>query len=216
MYLLGEGAFGDLSHEAQRVVGVSEREVDRLINLVKDWLDVQVIEAGKLQLHCRQVYIGDVLLQCSEAVQAVANRKGIEIEADDSDIQVLADSERLTQVLVNLVSNAIQYSPSGSRVIMSARQIDSMCRVSVIDTGPGISRDKQEQIFERYKRAIDDGGSNKRGAGLGLAICKDIIESHGGTIGVESELGRGSTFWFDVPLAATITLAKEESFQIHQ
>ncbi len=200
MWLLGEGAFGDLSGEAKRIVGVSEREVDRLINLVKDWLDIQVIEAGKLELHTKKMYMSSVVEQSTDAVQPFAEKSNVKIDATDTDYRVTGDAERLTQVLVNLLSNAVQYSPGGTTVKVITTADQGLCRVNVIDSGPGIPRENQEMIFERYRRANGDSGGNKRGAGLGLAISKEIIERHGGMIGVTSEEGKGSTFWFDIPL----------------
>lgn len=199
LWLLGEGAFGDLSTDAARVVGVSEKEVDRLITLVKDWLDIQVIEAGRLELQRKPINISIPVDQSIDAVQPYAGNAKVQIDAHGCDLLVYADTERLTQVLVNLLSNAVQYSTPGSAIRVSYKESDKYCRVTVTDNGPGIPIDKQEKIFERYKR--ESSGDNKRGAGLGLAISKEIVERHGGAIGVFSEVGVGSTFWFDIPLA---------------
>lgn len=200
MWLLSEGAFGELSSEARRIADVSEREVDRLINLVKDWLDVQVIESGQLALHCRAIHILAVIEQSIDAVLPLAAKSNIRVEATDCGHEVVADHERLTQVMVNLLSNAIQYSPQGSKILIHGAAEQRMCRIHVTDTGPGIPHEQQIAIFNRFQRGAGDHEHNKRGAGLGLAIAKEIVERHGGTIGVTSEPGAGSTFWFDIPL----------------
>jgi signal transduction histidine kinase len=110
-----------------------------------------------------------------------------------------ADADRIVQVLVNLLSNAVKFSPSGSSVIVGASQVDDQVEVRVTDTGRGIPARLLPNIFQRFEQVSASDATEKGGSGLGLAICKDIAELHGGTIGVESEEGKGSTFWFRLP-----------------
>ena len=114
------------------------------------------------------------------------------------DLQVCADAERIGQVLVNFVNNAIKYAPDSKEVQINIVKIDNMAKVSVIDKGLGISPDKIPHLFDRYFR-VDNSGSQYSGLGLGLYIIAEIIKKHGGQIGADSEMGKGSTFWFTLP-----------------
>ena len=114
---------------------------------------------------------------------------------------VRADADRLVQVLVNLVSNAVKFSPAGAAVHVAVRESGGRARVEVIDRGRGVPAAHRSAIFERFRQVESSDARDKGGTGLGLAICKAIVEQHGGDIGVESEEGRGSTFWFEVPSA---------------
>jgi len=113
---------------------------------------------------------------------------------------VIGDENRIVQVLVNLLSNAVKFSPRGSAITMSAQETAGFVEVAVRDRGRGVPRSYQRSIFERFQQVEASDSRQKGGTGLGLAICKTIVEQHGGTIGVESEVGRGSTFWFRIPM----------------
>ena len=117
-----------------------------------------------------------------------------------TDFSIYADGDRLVQVMVNLTSNALKFSPEQSTISISASQESDWLEVRLKDEGPGIPAGEQEKIFERFKQVSSSSSRVKGGTGLGLAICKDIIAQHKGTIGVESEEGKGSTFWFRIPV----------------
>jgi signal transduction histidine kinase len=123
-------------------------------------------------------------------------RLSASLPADDD--QVMVDPERVALVFSNLINNAIRHTPSGGIIDVRAQATDGLMRFEVSDTGEGIPREHQRYIFERYYRVP---GSGSKGAGLGLSIAKEMVEAHGGEIGVESEVGRGSAFWFTIPRA---------------
>jgi len=129
------------------------------------------------------------------------------LQIPSSDIHLYADGDRLTQVMTNLLSNAVKFSPRGSLVTVIVEKVPNYVQFKVIDQGPGIPRAHRSNLFERYKQVKGTRVSGQRGTGLGLNICKLIVEQHGGMIGFESEEGRGSTFWFRIPAQA---MTKEE------
>lgn len=168
--------------------------------LIDDLLDVSSIQAGKLTLDHTSCQLSSLLSETVEAHEPLARDKGIalRVEGLECDHGIRCDRGRLQQVLANLVGNAIKFCGSGDRVVVRAETMDSQTvLVSVDDTGPGIAGDHIEHIFDLYWMA----GGTKRGTGLGLFISKGIVESHGGRIWAESEIGRGTTVCFTVPLA---------------
>ena len=201
--LLRSGAVGDLPPEAGDLVAVAERNVIRLIGLINDILDLERLEDGRIELHLASVPAGGAVTRAVEAVHAFAGEQGILLESGPSDADVRADGDRLVQVLVNLLSNAVKFSPRGSKVSVTVTAVGDMAEFRVADRGRGIPPALRIAIFERYRQVEAGDTREKGGAGLGLAICKAIVEQHGGTIGVESEEGRGSTFWFRVPIAVS-------------
>jgi len=132
-------------------------------------------------------------------VQHIARQYSVSIDTTDTDAHVYADSARLVQVLVNLLSNAIKFSPAGSVVHVSVNDTADWLELRVADQGRGIPLSQKESIFEKFKQVEAADSKEKGGTGLGLPICKKIIEQHGGTIGVDSKEGKGSTFWFRIP-----------------
>ena len=117
----------------------------------------------------------------------------------DRDLEIHADEHRIDQVVVNFVNNAVKYAPDSKDICLNVEKIGNMAKISVKDTGPGIAPDKIPHLFSRYYRA-DYSGSQYSGLGLGLYISAEIVKRHGGEIGVDSELGKGSTFWFKLPI----------------
>ena len=126
------------------------------------------------------------------------------------ELQVYADAERVNQVVINFVNNAIKYAPESKEIKINIEKVTDMAKVSVSDKGPGISADKLTHLFDRYYR-VDTSGVQYSGLGLGLYISAEIIKKHNGQIGVDSELGKGSTFWFTLPLSS-IWLINKISF----
>ncbi|MDQ2884745.1 MAG: HAMP domain-containing histidine kinase [Chloroflexota bacterium] len=174
-------------------------QTKRLTTLIDELMDVSSIRAGKVELHKRKCDLKDV---CREVVedQRLLSGRVITLDAPSEPMKMQVDCERLAQVFVNLVGNAVKYSPEGSPVAVSIGKQDRVALVQVRDSGKGIPRDQQERIFETFYRAPDTQTSSKRGLGLGLAIAKDIIERHEGRIWCESEPGQGSTFFVELPL----------------
>ncbi len=194
--LLEAGVYGELSDKARKEVTVAESNTTRLINLINDLLDIEKMEAGKLAMNCQNIPLAPVLEKSFEAVMAFADQHKVEMDVPGTDLQVYGDSDRLVQVLVNLLSNAIKFSPPNSTVTITVEATSGWVTVKVIDHGRGIPAGFRKAIFERFQQVEPGDASEKKGTGLGLPICKAIIEGHGGLIGVESEEGKGSTFWF--------------------
>jgi signal transduction histidine kinase/CheY-like chemotaxis protein len=180
-------------------VVVSEGE--RLTKLIDDVLDLAKIEAGKLEWHMETVAMADVIDRATAATSSLFHHKGLALVRDVAlDLPpVVGDADRLMQVVINLISNAVKFTAAGS-VTCRARLEDDGIAVSVIDTGLGISAADQPKVFEKFKQVGDTLTDKPKGTGLGLPICREIVEHHGGHIWVESEPGKGSTFSFVVPV----------------
>jgi signal transduction histidine kinase/CheY-like chemotaxis protein len=182
-------------------VVVSEGE--RLTKLIDDVLDLAKIEAGKLEWHMEDVGIADIIDRATAATSSLFEQKGLRLIKDvATDLPVLkGDRDRLIQVVINLISNAVKFTSEGSVTCRAVRQGGDVV-VSVVDTGLGIAPADQPKVFERFKQVGDTLTDKPKGTGLGLPICREIVEHHGGRIWVESALGQGSTFSFSLPLPA--------------
>src|SRR5262249_24810352 len=149
--------------------------------------------------------LAPILDSCVESVSQLADKKSIAVRATATDAWVKVGEGRISQVILNLLGNAVKFSPAGSEIIVDALKKGDWIEIRVADQGPGISPEQQKLIFERFHQVPGDDQAKAQGSGLGLAICKLIVEAHGGKIGIESEVGKGCTFWFTVPLALTPT-----------
>jgi len=197
--LIARGAYGDeLSGKTRDAMEATDHEFQRLINLINDLLDVEQLESGKLDMHFDLIPIAYVLEKSYQAIRGSADQKQISISIPDCDVEVYADGDRLVQVLINLLANAIKFSPQKGSITVSIDEDQQWVTVKVQDQGPGIAEEHHARIFDRFRQADSAAGTKEKGAGLGLAICKDIIEAHHGTLGVESAPERGSIFWFRV------------------
>jgi two-component system phosphate regulon sensor histidine kinase PhoR len=199
--LLG-GALDD-PENSRRFVEIIRNHALRLSRLTDDLLKLSRIEAGKLDLELQPVSLAHVIEATVEATRSRAEAGGLSIAVDCPPglPRVQADSSLLREVLQNLLDNAVQYTPPGGRIEIRAEREGDFVAVSVADTGIGIPQAEQQRIFERFYR-VDPARSRELGStGLGLAIVKHIVEAHGGSVGVESVVGRGSKFTFRVPLA---------------
>jgi len=196
--LLG-GYAGELPAEATELLGISLTAVDRLVRLINDLLDISKIESGKMELHFDRLDVTECIAKSMRSLRALAEAHKVSIRADEGGHlpPVLADRDRLEQVITNLLSNALKYSPPDSEVRILIRNLDNGVRVSVCDQGPGIASENLEKIFDRFFQLA----GSKKGSGLGLTICRALIEQHRGRIWAESELGRGSQFHFEIPAA---------------
>ncbi|HWP83918.1 MAG TPA: ATP-binding protein [Terriglobia bacterium] len=197
--LLG-GYAGELPPEASELLGISLTAVDRLVRLVNDLLDIAKIESGKMELHLDRLDISECINKSMRSLRALAEAHKVSIRSERSEDLplVLGDRDRLEQVITNLLSNALKYTPQESVVSILARKVNNAVRVSVCDQGPGIPPHLLEKVFDRFCQL----SGAKKGSGLGLTICRALIEQHGGRIWVESELGRGSQFHFEIPAAS--------------
>ncbi len=203
--LLAGGVLGPLSPDAAEIVAVAERNVVRLIGLINDILDLERLDGGRLEMRFESSEVRLIVERSLEAVRSFADQSNVVLAVDPvpSSVRVRADADRLVQVLVNLVSNAVKFSPPGGRVTTRVVLAPGMAEFQVEDRGRGVPPALREAIFERYRQVEASDSRNKGGAGLGLAICKAIVEQHGGSIGVRDAVGAGSLFWFRVPLVST-------------
>ena len=180
-------------------VVVSEGE--RLTKLIDDVLDLAKIEAGKLEWNMVPVTVQEIIDHATAATASLLEPKGLRLVKDvDATLPpITADRDRLIQVVINLISNAVKFTDTGTITCRAVRQAD-MVVISVIDTGLGIAPADQAKVFERFKQVGDTLTDKPKGTGLGLPICREIVEHHGGRIWVDSELGSGSTFSFSLPI----------------
>jgi len=191
-----------LSAPAASMLRIARQNTRRLLRLVNDVLDVERLRAGRMPLTPAVHAVEALMNEAVENVAALAEAKSIRMGVSAGALRVLADGDRVVQVLVNLLSNAVKFSDEGAAVEISAREGEGrFTRFEVADHGRGIPPEMQERIFERLQQVnAADGGT--RGAGLGLAIARGIVQAHGGEMGVVSEPGEGSTFWFTLPSVA--------------
>jgi PAS domain S-box-containing protein len=201
--LLEGGIVGELPGEANEMVRIARTNSDRLIRLVNDILDLEKMEAGKLELHPRELAVADLVAGVVESLAGMANENGVALAVDvEPNLRIAADEDRAVQLLTNLVSNAIKFSPPETRVRIEASSTDrrSAC-IRVRDQGPGIAQDQIGRLFQKFHQVDASDRRARGGTGLGLAISKAIAEQHGGRIGVDSVLGEGATFWVELPIA---------------
>ncbi len=181
-------------------------EGQRLTALVDDFLDLQRIEQGQFQLTREPVDFAELLEEEIALYGGQSSRHTFELKIEPDRAAVIADADRarLTQMIGNLFSNAVKYSPDGGVVAVTAKRRNGAVRVSIADRGLGIPAADRDRIFEKFFRVSSD-GRTIGGTGLGLAVCKEIVEAHDGDIGFDTSEGNGSTFWFEVPVTAGAT-----------
>ncbi len=180
------------------------KQANYMLELINDLLDVSQIEAGRLELQLELLHLGDFLTEAVHWHAGLAAAKQTSVVlADRPDVVLHADPARLRQVVDNFLSNAVKYGPLGGTVTVRAEQWGQYWRISVQDEGPGIREEEREQLFQYFGRLSSKPSGGERSTGLGLAIARRVVEAHGGTVGVESEMGHGSTFWFTLPCLAS-------------
>ncbi|MGM9476186.1 chemotaxis protein CheB [Pedobacter sp. GSP4] len=184
-----------------RFIDKANSQIGKLTTLVDDLLDVTKIQAGKMTFTISSFQVAEVINDAVDGVQGSLGMQAIIRDVDD--ISISADRNRIEQVISNFLSNALKYSPNGKEISITAKSDGKMLRLTVKDQGMGIPEDKAKLIFERFFR-VEDSSSFVSGLGLGLYISSQIIQRHGGEIGVNSILEKGSEFWFTVPLQARI------------
>jgi two-component system phosphate regulon sensor histidine kinase PhoR len=199
---LESGALRD-EKAAMEFVSRADMEVDRLVQLVEELLELSRIESGEVPLARERIDLSAVASGATQRQQHRAQRAGIELTFESAHpvAEIIGDADRLERVVLNLLSNAVKFTPEKGTVRVTCERTGDHATVSVIDSGVGIDPDHVDRVFERFYKA--DRSRQEGGTGLGLAVVKHTIEAHGGTVGVTSELGGGSTFWFQIPLAPT-------------
>jgi PAS domain S-box-containing protein len=198
--LLSAGKGGELSPVGARMLEIAVQNTDRLIRLINDILDLERIESGKETMDMAPLSAAELVRHVADVMHPVADRAGVRLEVRaERDVSLVADGDRLLQVLTNLVSNAVKFSDPGGAVVVSVELDDEGAVFRVADQGRGIPPEKLESIFGRFQQVDSSDSRQKGGTGLGLAICRSIVQQHGGRIWAESEPGEGSTFVFTVP-----------------
>jgi two-component system, NtrC family, sensor histidine kinase KinB len=200
IHLCLEHAAGPLSEKQSDLLYGARDDCERLQRIVDELLDLARIQGGKMQLDRRRVAPRALLETALEAERGRAAERHVELAAESAPglPELDVDRERIELVFANLITNAIRHSPPGAGVRVRASEADHSVRFEVIDQGSGIAPQLREVIFEKFAQ----GAGTHGGAGLGLSIAREIVAAHGGTIGVESELGRGSRFWFTIPVGS--------------
>lgn len=197
--LMRNGVTGELPEKAEKKVRVLESNVGRLIRLINDLLDIEKLESGKFELIIRDCKLKNIIETSLDATSEFALNRRIELIVPETELILNADQDRIVQVLINFLSNAIKYSKEESQVIVELAEVEDFVEVRVKDSGRGIPATHLEKIFDRFQQVEKSDETEKGGTGLGLAISKAIIEQHpGGKIGVDSTPGEGSTFWFRI------------------
>jgi PAS domain S-box-containing protein len=212
--LVASGLLGSIPERADHMVKMAITNSDRLIRLINDILDIERIESGRSTMEIRSTELEDLVANSIESITAAADAAQVSITSDVQPLTVEVDPDRIQQTLVNLIGNAIKFSPAGSTVAVSAHVDGAEAVISVRDTGRGIPADRIGRIFERFEQVDSSDARQKGGSGLGLAISKSIIQQHGGRIWVQSQPGKGSTFAFALPLvrhAATPPVQSNET-----
>ncbi|MCC7527272.1 MAG: HAMP domain-containing histidine kinase [Candidatus Melainabacteria bacterium] len=208
--LLVSGAYGKLTPRGHTRVIDAERESERLISMINELLDIDKLESGNMQLLRDDCQLQPIFRRATEAVQVIAETRQVKIETTQYNPIVNVDEDRIVQIIINLLGNAVKYSPEGGLIKIDAVEERDFVRIDVIDQGPGIPKKDKKLVFERFKQIEGEEYKRSGSSGLGLAICKSLVESHGGVIGVDSEAGKGSRFWF------TIKKAKETDNSIEE
>ncbi|MGI9542457.1 MAG: ATP-binding protein [Cyclobacteriaceae bacterium] len=202
LMLLQDKRFGDLNPEQKEIVGSMKSEVQRLIKMVSELLDISKMETGTIALD-KKLVSPQMLIEYSAApFEVQLNEKNINLlkKIDPEIGEFMADTEKISWVLINFLSNAIRYTAPGEDILVEASRSNGYVEFGVIDHGPGIPEEDLDKVFRRFVQLSTNGHKNEKGLGLGLAISKEVINEHQGEIGVESNLGEGSRFFFRIPL----------------
>ncbi|MBI3229348.1 MAG: PAS domain S-box protein [Burkholderiales bacterium] len=201
--LLAAGITGQFSDSTKRMLDIASANTERLTRLINDLLDVQKLESGVLALNLEKLSLPALIAEAVEANQAYAQRLGVSIlpSAPIPEVMLEVDGGRFQQVMANLLSNAAKFSEKGDLVKLDVRQIDqTWIRIEVTDQGPGIPLEFRDRVFQKFAQA--DGSNTKSigGSGLGLSIAKAIVNQMHGEIGFSTELGKGTCFYFELPI----------------
>lgn len=203
----------DMHTQGMTLVDMAYQNSKQLSVLINDILDFEKLNANRMEFHSQPMVLASFLERALELNQSYAEnfQVSFKLEQPISKVAVLADENRLMQVMANLLSNAAKHSPAGEQVLISVKEGQGMVRVAVTDRGAGVPETFREHVFKEFTQAESSSSRVKNGTGLGLAISKSIIEKLGGKIGFDSVVGQGATFYFDLPLAETHRPPSENS-----
>ncbi len=200
LYILLEQTIGALSDKQMELLEAGRQDTERLHGLVEELLELSRLEHGKTEMHCKPIAPADLAKDAIDRNGRLGEDSLVKVQNEISPFlpAVFVDPDRVPLILDNLLSNAIRHSPKNGVVFLRAALAEGFVRFTVKDSGPGVPPEHRERIFEKFYRVSGRGGGS---AGLGLYIAREVVRNHGGDIGIESESGKGSTFWFTLPLA---------------
>lgn len=199
--LIMSGETGDLNDDMKKFLEIIYTSSLKMLDMINNLLDITVIESGRLELHLHRGSIKALLEEQVEISRFLAERKSISIKSKlDNTSEINFDKYRISQVLDNIIGNAIKYSPQGSIIYVTLQENNGFIRIAVRDEGPGIPKEDQEKMFQEYRRLKAQATGGEKSAGLGLAIAKKIMDYHNGTITVDSQPGKGATFVISLPV----------------
>jgi PAS domain S-box-containing protein/diguanylate cyclase (GGDEF)-like protein len=209
--LVVDGALGSINADQKAALAIAKQDIDRLARLINDLLDISKIEAGRMELKKSSVVISSLAEEVLLSFQNQAGKKHIQLKTrlKRGLPPLYIDPDKISQVLANLISNSIKFTPENGRITVGVKDKGNEVEISVADTGVGISPDNIAKLFDRFSQFNRVYGPGERGTGLGLAISKEIVEMHGGRIWVESEVGKGSTFTFSLPRMSQDVIFRE-------
>jgi signal transduction histidine kinase len=208
VHLCTEEVAGPVTEKQAELLHAAREDCDRLQAMVDDLLDLSRIESGRVELFPLPTAVSHLVQSAFEEHEQEAAEAGLSltVESPLPEVRVLADHERIGHVFSNLIANAIRHTPKGGHVTLGAHALDGSMRFTVTDTGKGIPQEYRERIFEKFFRVPE---AEPKGTGLGLYIAREIVRGHDGEIGVESEPGKGSTFWFTIPVSGQAVRRRE-------
>ena len=201
--LLNTQQLGTLTDKGKKIINIAINNTERLIRLVNDILDLERIKLGKITMQPAKCNAAQLLYQAAQTMESMADAAQITLSVEPTTVEILVDSDRILQTLTNLLSNAIKFSEPGKTVWLRSRINSDYLQIEVQDQGRGIPSDKLQLVFERFQQVDASDSRSKGGTGLGLPICRSIIEQHNGRIWVESIFGQGSTFYINLPLVVS-------------
>lgn len=187
----------------EKALGIIQESTERLTRFINDILDLAKLKAGHVEIHPKAMHLKDLADNIAGLFHPLIEKRGLELTVDVPATvpEIMADEEKVRQVITNLLSNALKFTPAGGKIRISAKNQTEFIQISVSDTGPGVPEEARDAIFERFRQVnnVKNLSGNQKGTGLGLAIAKGNVEAHGGRIWIESELGRGTIVHFTLP-----------------
>jgi signal transduction histidine kinase len=198
--LMLDGALGATTADQQDFLATMDGDIDRLTELINNMLDISKIEAGHMRLFRARVDLPKLVESVLKSCQSLLGKRTVQVDAAAGPAQVFGDANRLTQVLTNLLSNAIKFTPEGGRIVFRIAPRNGVVAVGVEDNGPGIAPEDLKRLFQKFSQVGQPSSGGYRGTGLGLVVCKELTELHGGRIEVASTVGAGTTFTVSLPV----------------
>ncbi|MFA7337777.1 MAG: ATP-binding protein [Candidatus Obscuribacterales bacterium] len=199
LQFLGDGIYGDVSEKATKYLPGALRSSERMMRLIGDLLDIEKVKSGMMEMNRERISLQKVFESTVEQSAGYAHELGVSLRFEATSTMVNADEQMLLRILANLVSNAIKFSPKGGTVKLSVKSNGKVATVTVEDQGVGLPPDMLESVFDRFQQAPNQTSRTRGGSGLGLAVCKALVELHGGKIWAESQLNQGTQFRFELP-----------------